>query len=138
MAITTTISPEGAAGIVCHAWVGFILGRQHVADVYHRLGQEGAGVQSLGMRAKPTSCKAIVLCADYATALNTMGTLNRLRAQFVIVVDGFSESLRCLCHDADARIFAGKHGYAGTLYTHRVEADLVLEYVGDSPSIGVT
>lgn len=131
MAITTTITAEsGGAAITCHAWSGFINGRQKVADVYHRLGQTGAGVQSLGQRAKPTRCTAIVLCADYATALTTYGQLNQMRAGFATVVDGFGTSNRCIVHDADARVVAGKHAYGGVSYPYRVEAELVLEYVG--------
>jgi hypothetical protein len=135
MAITATITPEGESPVVCQSFVGFITGRQHVADVYHRLGQEGAGVQSLGMRAKPTRCHAIVLCSTYATALTAMSRLNRLRAKFCTVLDGFGTSNRCVCHDADAVVIAGRHGYGGTMYPYRVEADLVLEYVGDAPSV---
>lgn len=130
MAITASITQEnGGPTVTIHAMLGWINGRQQVADVYHRLGQSGAGVQSLGFRSKPSSVTVVVVCADYSTALNTSGQLNQMRARYVTVTDPFGTVNRCVVHDADARVFAGKHGYGGTMYPYRVEAQLVLEYV---------
>lgn len=135
MALTATISAPEGGSVTIHVWVGWIGGRQHIADVYHRLGQEGAGVQSLGMRAKPTRHMAYVFCADYATALATHGILNRLRAQVINVTDPYLTVNRCVVHDSTASVQTGRHGYDGTSYPYRVECDLLLEYIGDAPSI---
>ncbi len=130
MAIVATISVDGGASVTCHAWMGWIFSRQDVPDAYHRLGGTTTGVQVLGLRAKPSKCTAIIVCADYATALSESNKLQLMRAKYAVIVDGFGTSNRCLVHDVSARVVAGSHGYGGVLYPYRVEAELVVEYVG--------
>lgn len=131
MSITTTFAIEnGGATITFQHWNGFIGGRQHVADVYHRLGSRGAGVQSLGWHAKPVTVRATALYATYDEAFQGYLYIVQSRAKFVNVLDGFGTTSRVLVHDASGAVVRGSHAWDGTIYPYSVRCELVVEFVG--------
>jgi len=135
MAITTTLTFANGYAVAFQSWNGYITTQRQVADVYHRLGQSGSGVQNIGYRAAVTQATAVALYGTAASAVTIADALMDAAGEIVTVLDGFGYYNRCLVHDVSAQVFAGKHGYGGASYPYRVDLQISLEYLGAMSSV---
>lgn len=104
MPLPTTAGTATLDGILIHGWIGWVPEAQDVVDAFARIGQTGSGAQSVGSRARLTSCTGWIGCATLAAAKAMATSIEALQGPGPLsFADPWGRSLFVRVESASAR-----------------------------------